>query len=320
MLSCRHHKRLVLQAVGTDGCAPCNPAGISNPINGKEKVGLYLKWLTELLAITEARCQRLDAELRTPRLTLLAPAHLQYYYFTRADQTASDVYANFVLPPGVSCQRCVMQWRWVTGNSCYGAHHHPGIPHMLSPAEKRPTIAPRRRLACCAAAVSGPVPAWDAAVCRAWSSHKCVKCLAQPALLDALLNENSSHRSAWHQSRVADVHHAQPVNILQLKPCVMYCSARHQLRVADVHHPQPARLRPGRLPGPGPAAAREVVSGSADPFQGSHDLTRHVRRLVLAHRACKGLPTRGTQCTGVRQDPSTIRHQTPDTLQTSADS
>lgn len=45
---------------------------------------------------------------------------LQYYYFTRADQTAADVYTKFVLPAGVSCQRCVMQWRWVTGNSCWG--------------------------------------------------------------------------------------------------------------------------------------------------------------------------------------------------------
>lgn len=44
----------------------------------------------------------------------------RYYYFTRADQTAKDVFATFILPKGVTCARCVMQWRWVTGNSCYG--------------------------------------------------------------------------------------------------------------------------------------------------------------------------------------------------------
>lgn len=43
-----------------------------------------------------------------------------YYYFTVADQTAADVYTAFMLPPGVTCTRCVLQWRWVTGNSCYG--------------------------------------------------------------------------------------------------------------------------------------------------------------------------------------------------------
>jgi hypothetical protein len=43
-----------------------------------------------------------------------------YYYFTRADQTAADVYTTFVLPLGVTCTRCVLQFRWTTGNSCYG--------------------------------------------------------------------------------------------------------------------------------------------------------------------------------------------------------
>jgi hypothetical protein len=43
-----------------------------------------------------------------------------YYYFTRADQTATDVYTTFVLPLGVTCTRCVLQFRWTTGNSCYG--------------------------------------------------------------------------------------------------------------------------------------------------------------------------------------------------------
>lgn len=61
---------------------------------------------------------------------LLAPVAIQpglsdmskpekYYYFTRPDQMASDVYTKFVLPDGVTCERCVLQWRWVTGNSCW---------------------------------------------------------------------------------------------------------------------------------------------------------------------------------------------------------
>jgi hypothetical protein len=52
-----------------------------------------------------------------------------YYYFTRADQTASDVYTTFVLPLGVTCTRCVLQFRWTTGNSCYGE-----APHVVTPA------------------------------------------------------------------------------------------------------------------------------------------------------------------------------------------
>lgn len=51
----------------------------------------------------------------------------KYYYFTPADQTAADVYTSFVLPPGVTCERCVVQWRWVTGNSCYGESAPPSF-------------------------------------------------------------------------------------------------------------------------------------------------------------------------------------------------
>ncbi len=46
----------------------------------------------------------------------------KYYYFTTPDvEAAGDVTTWFELPAGVTCQRCVLQFRWVTGNSCFGA-------------------------------------------------------------------------------------------------------------------------------------------------------------------------------------------------------
>ena len=46
----------------------------------------------------------------------------RYYYFTKEDvQNTAMVTTYYVLPPGVTCARCVLQWRWVTGNSCFGA-------------------------------------------------------------------------------------------------------------------------------------------------------------------------------------------------------
>ncbi len=46
----------------------------------------------------------------------------RYHYFTTAEYQANgNVTASFVLPAGVTCQRCVLQFRWVTGNSCFGA-------------------------------------------------------------------------------------------------------------------------------------------------------------------------------------------------------
>ena len=61
----------------------------------------------------------------------------QYYYFTKADQTARDVYTKFVLPPDVTCDRCVLQWRWVTGNSCFGARPAARRRRVLSPSPSR---------------------------------------------------------------------------------------------------------------------------------------------------------------------------------------
>jgi hypothetical protein len=62
-----------------------------------------------------------------------------YYYFTRADQTAAEVHTTFVLPLGVTCTRCVLQFRWTTGNSCYGGHLHAVIPCRFSCCKQAPT-------------------------------------------------------------------------------------------------------------------------------------------------------------------------------------
>ena len=50
----------------------------------------------------------------------------RYRYFTVDEfKSIATVTTWFMLPPAVTCDRCVLQFRWVTGNSCYRAHSEP---------------------------------------------------------------------------------------------------------------------------------------------------------------------------------------------------
>ena len=73
-----------------------------------------------------------------PGLSNPAGAPERYYYFTVPDQTIATINTWFVLPADVTCARCVLQWRWVTGNSCFGA---PAIHSAICPVTS-PISAP----------------------------------------------------------------------------------------------------------------------------------------------------------------------------------
>lgn len=75
-------------------------------------------------------CALKDASPGAERATLkncLKPLRLsggkgRYVY---VPSTASESHGSFRLPRGMSCKRCVVQWRWETSNTC----NPPGTPH-----------------------------------------------------------------------------------------------------------------------------------------------------------------------------------------------
>lgn len=103
-----------------------------------------------------------------PGLSNPSGAPERYHYFTVDEvKNLRSVTAWFVLPPGVTCARCVLQMRWVTGNSChvpgitnaYKNSYAPFLPACNPTNYLQPAQSPPEKFWNCAdIAIRGPTP------------------------------------------------------------------------------------------------------------------------------------------------------------------